>query len=600
MIECEQFIVQACITRFSNPKNLTLQKDEYLDNYVNAWIIEDDINVYQCFDNDNDNIKNKLNFKSRYHIIKDNYRISYKKKHWSLLVKGKTINKKTIIGWISHDNIIESRFPKRNTTNNIFQKVLIKEGNRNQCEALQVFKSKHLLKTKEGIEVRSVFYVFDYYPRSEPSPESEGTKSLLIGVMPQLNIFSDKAVSIIGWVDRAKVSFWTSRTACEFPVGIRNVIYDLSSENIIAEPFVKQPLNYNELRNPILKDLGSEYIIGAFMQLNREQLNIRDRIDKIRTGLEVLFVIDGTRSMTPAFKETLNAVKLIADELIDNSKNCGLNIPKLGLTFYRDKPTRSPLQKINGIDAYSDNPYCKEECVSFKMMSPASFKKTLSRQIACDSDSSINESMYKGLIKGVQQCGFLTGVNQDPKCMRIVIHIGDEGDNGQENYTSKDVTNFFEKFHIFKYISIDVSEKLIGQSQFSKDVNKIRYSRGKSIHLRGVKGLSNVVKKILEDFHNKTVELQAQIKIISKGFAGTTEGQKGIFSSELIDLAKKVISANQIDLNKYNAFQQYVVGKVPKTSALKKYLLVSLTDLEKISSFLTQLIEKPGNVRAYV
>ena len=581
-----------CLTKYSNPDQLTLQRDEYTNDYINAWVIDDDVDVHSCYGNSE--VQKQLPVKNRYHIIQNNYNIEFNGKRWSLLIKGNEVNNKNIIGWISHENIINRKTPLKNSITGIYQKVLIKEGNRNQFKALQVFQARDSQKTKEGIEVRTVFYVYDHYPRSS-SPESNDTKRLLIGVMPQLNPVSDKAVSLIGWVDRNKVSFWNTRTACEFPVGVKSIVYNDSGKPII-ETLVTNPLNYNELRNPILKDLGNDYLIGAFIQLSREQLDIRNSIDNIRTGLEVLFVIDGTRSMTPAFKGTLNAVDSVADELITQSQIFQLNIPKFALVFYRDKPTSSPLQIIDGKSVPIDKPYCKAENTIFKMMPPNSFKHHLRHQVACDSDTSFRESVYKGLIQGVQECSFLSGENQQPKCMRIIIHIGDAGDNGHGEYSGKDVSHVFSNYHIFRYISIDVS-KHPHQSQFSKDVEEITFDdKRKTLHLKGYKGLSNVVKHLLENYHKKTIELQAQIKIISKGFAGTSQGQKGIFSSELINLAKQIISANNINLDEYSAFQQYVVGKITKNSSLKEYLLVSQTDLEKISTFLTNLKSNPGEL----
>ncbi|KPA15463.1 hypothetical protein MHK_004338 [Candidatus Magnetomorum sp. HK-1] len=584
---------QACLTQYSNADKLTLQHDEFLENTINAWVVDNNVKVYHCFNNSA--VKKKLKFRSRYHIVNNNYKIKYKDKYWSLLAKGNNVNIKNIIGWISHENIIERNTPLRNQSNGIFQKVLIKEGDRNQLQALQVFKSKHLLDTKEGIEVRTIFYVYDFYPRTALSPESKDTKSLLIGVFPQLNTSSDNALSLIGWIDRKNVSFWNSRTACEFPVGVKSIVCDGEGKSLV-ETFLEQPLNYNELRNPILKDLGDDFLIGAFMRLSNKQITIRNNIDKIRTGLEVLFVIDGTRSMTAAFQGTLDAVRLVAYELIKQSKNNQLSIPRFGLVFYRDKPNRPPRQKIDGNAIKIDVPYCKEEYTVFNMSHPDIFDNNLSSHVACDSDNSIRESMYMGLFKGVQKCGFLSGFKLKPKCMRVIIHIGDAGDNGRGSFSPEDISLLLSNYHIFRYISIDVSVSP-HQSQFSKDVEKIQIAdKLKCNHLQGFKGLSNVVKNLLENYHKKTIELQAQIKIISKGFAGTSKGQTGIFSSELLSLAKKIISAHNIDLKDYDAFQQYVVGKVPKTSDLKKYLLVSLTDLEKISSFLTDLIETAGDI----
>jgi len=581
-----------CLTEYTDINNLGFQRDINTGHYLNVWIIDKDVPAYLCFKENEEPVKT-LQIKKRYRIVKNNYKIRKNNQYWSLLVKGDIVNPDTIVGWVSHNNIIFHYQPLKDIITGIFQKVLIKEGDRNQLQALQIFDNRDLTKTEEGIAVRTIFYVYDFFPRKARIPQSRDTKSLLIGIYPQLNTNSEKAPNLIGWIDRNKVSFWNTRTACEFKIGEKNVLYDHNKKKLIETQIINTPLHYNELRNPILKNIESEYYIGAFFRLPISQLHIRHNINYIKTGLEVLFVIDGTRSMTSVFKDTLNAVKKISKELEKQSKDNELELPRFALMFYRDKRTSASLKIVNNKNLIADNPYCQNETTLYKMKNIQGFINVLDNHIACDSDNTIKESMYLGLIEGVKNCGFKTGKNMSPKFMRMIIHLGDSGDNGRGNYTQKDVSDIFDRYHIFRYFSANVS---FLNNDFSKSVESIYFDKKKAYHMNSVKGLTNVITVRLHKFLNKTIELKDQIKIISRGFAGTSKGKIGIFSDEILHYAKKVILANNIDLNNYNAFQKYVEGIISKDAPIKNYLLVSRTDIEKITNSLTMMLESTGSI----
>ena len=629
---CSQLWAKTCLTQYTNTNNFTFQKEPYTGQQINVWIVTDDAPTYNCYSG-RENIKKRLPMRNRYRVLQENYRVKSDGKYWSMLVntiKEEEISSKTMVGWVSHDHLIVQNRPMRSLATNIFQKVLIKEGDSNNLKALRIYNDRELQYSKEAIEVRTVFYVFDFFPRSARTPDSDNTKSLLIGVNAQLNTMSTNAPLLLGWIDKKKVSFWNSRTACEFQI---NEQYKLLEDDYKTEKFtpdiLSAPLHYNELRNPILSISNEYYKIGAFSKLTDEQLGMRKRIETIKTGLEVLFIIDGTRSMSRAFRETVEAMENVSNQLINHSSKIGLESPRFALLFYRDIPT-GPSYRRNGKENVKvdekEYEYCTQEFTPFSMGNHRQFLNKLRHHIACDSDNSFKESMYLGIVKGVKECQFDTGADDKPKRLRTIIHLGDAGDNGRGNLTAEKVSQVLQQFSIFRYISVNVSG--IDSSDFNNSIIGISLGKtGKTIHHNQINNIAPLISNNLKEFvENDASRLLEQLQIISKGFtinnereqpdinpvrkrnvsysqygtqgiAGTTDGNLGVVSNEILNYAKNVIQANKISLKQYNAFQQYVEGYVSKNQPFKKCVLVSKTDIEKITASLTYMIEATGNVQ---
>jgi len=623
-----QLYGETCLTKFTDTSNFSFQLEPYTGQHINVWIVTDDAPTYNCFNKRKD-VRKLLSMRNRYRVLQDNYRIRSDGQHWSLLVN--TLNKdeissKTMAGWISHENIIVTNRPMRNLETNIYQKVLVREGDCNNGKALKIFNDRKLKFSNEAIEVRTVFYVYDFFPRSARTPESDETLSLLIGVNPQLDVTSTNAPLLLGWIDKTKVTFWNSRTACEFQTNTKYQLLD-KNQNVMFEPeILKVPLQYNELRNPILTSTDKYYKIGAFSKLTDTQLGLRKQIEQIRTGLEVLFIIDGTRSMDHVFRATIEAIKNVSQQLIAHSSRVGLENPRFALLFYRDEST-GPSYKIEGNSKVEVNyDYCRQEFSIFPMGNYNRFLNAVSNHIACDSDNTLKESMYMGIVKGVEKCHFDTGADGKPKRLRTIIHLGDAGDNGRGNLTAEKVSEILQHYSIFRYISVNVSG--VDSSDFNDSIIGITLGKiGKTNHHNQIDDIAPLIAKNLKEFvENNASRLQEQLNIISKGFtihhkaeksdiksintedvryseygkkgiAGTTEGKIGVVSDEILNYAKEVIHANNISLKTYNAFQQYVEGNISKKSPIKKSILVSKTNIEKITTALTSMYEATGDAQ---
>ena len=588
---------------FKNKKNIQSFEKDKEGTTFHVWIVKNDVKAYNC--PGKNALNTKINMRNRYCIVEGNYRKEHNGKNWSLLTTGPT-GIKTIIGWIDHENLSFNSRPLKNEMTGIDEKVLIREGDTSDGKGLKLYSDCNLEKPEtytednktitRAIHVRTVFYVYDYFPQDSGKPESDKTKSLLISPDVLLNKQRMNAPMLLGWVDRKKVTFWNNREACEIPVGNRLVLKDLSGKDVIFKSdIINKPLPYNTLRNPIIEKFDNYLKIGVFAELDPQQLMLRGQMENIETGLEVLFVIDGTRSMTKAFEGTLNAVEKIAYTLENKAKVLKLEKPRLGMLFYRDTPSISPIQIINGQKRSADKHYCKKEVTNYPLGDIKRLKKQLNNQIACDSDTTPQESVYKGLIEGIKKCGFHTGANNKPTRMRIIIHIGDAGDNNRGRFSYSDVASVIEEYGIYNYIAMDVSGK--SNSGFKKSIKPIVDRLNQSGEKNSVFDIVNVydlesrVYSHLSTSQKNTERLNEQIKIMSRGFAGTAEGKAGVVSQKILTLAKKVIEANNFDLNQYEPFQHYIEGYIDINTHLKKYLFVVRNDISIVNSFLTQLIQ---------
>jgi len=586
---------------FENRNNIqSLEKNDE-GTVFHVWVVKNNVKAYRCPGKDDAPVS--VEIRNRYCIVAGNYRKKLNGKKWSLLTTGPT-GIKTIIGWVDHDNLIFSSKPLKNDRTGIDEKVLIKEGDTPDGKGLKLFTDcqlenpetslEHGNKSVRAIHVRTVFYVYDYFPHDAGEPESDATKSLLISPNVFLNKNKNNAPMLLGWVDRKKVTFWNNREACETPVGESMTLKDLSGRIMFQSNVVKKPLSHKTLRNPILEKLDRYLKIGVFAELDANQLILREQIENISTGLEVLFVIDGSRSMTRAFEGTLNAVERIANKLKSKADNLKLERPRLGLLFYRDKQTIPPVRIINGREQSTDKAYCTQEITLSPLGDTTRFIQKLYEQVACDSDTTVEESVYKGLIEGIQNCGFHTGADNLPTRMRVVIHIGDAGDNNRGNFSYDDVASVIRKYKIFRYIAMDVTDTNSLSTNFYHSIKPIINELGQKVSVIEKVDVNNLVSRVyahLSRSQQKTERLDEQIKIISRGFAGTAEGKAGVVSQEILNYANDVIKANKIDLNPYEPFQQYIEGYIDIGTPIKKFLLIERLDIERVGSFLQKLID---------
>ena len=465
---------------------------------INAWVTSDRTPVFNCYLYGN-NIKN-LSIGRRFKVLNNNYNV-FNDGNWSLLVSddnGPTI-KRNIIGWVNHEYLIFNEEPLKKYPSNYFRKIIINNGNLKHNNMLQLYKNPFLID-----------------PQKKEAVE--------------------------------KVTFWDTNFACEVKPGKDLILKDHDGKVLLNSGKISQKLSYKSNKYPIINEDSQYYRIGLFSRNS--------------FGIDILFVIDGSRSMTKAFKGTLLGVKNIVHDIIKNCDIYSLEKPRFGLVFYRDQKMHGAIKIVNNNKVKALKDYCSKEIVVKKMGTIEKFLSYLESHIACDSDSTIPESVYRGLIDGIQQCGFKKWNEGDTARLRYVIHIGDSEDNGRGNYSTSDVINLFYNFKINKYIAIDIS--MPDYLGFYQSINSVTKAYGRLI--RRPKDLANEVMKILSNFQEDANKISQQISIPSKGFTGKTNLYSGVIVN-------------------------YVEGYIKKSSTLK-YILISQHELEKVTYFLSSFIDK--------
>ena len=592
LIQCE---ARYCVVA-NDTHHLSIQKDNILGNPVNVWIASDQTPVYHCYES-TDQPKDYLTIGKRFFVVCSNYKVIHNRQQWSLLTASHTqnVNKTTIMGWVLHDYLLDRFIPLKDPKTGLLQKVLIKEGDAHQGDVLNVYKSHKAQKCERFVNTRTVFYVYDFFPKK--SLLAVNSELLLIGVEPHLDVLTSSAL-LTGWIPRSKVTFWTTRTACEFPPGVTVRLTSDTDKTDYSNRKVTERLFYNELRNPILKKEKDHYVIGLFCRLPAEKLLFQRKVQQIQTGLEVLFVMDGSRSMTPVFKGVVEGIEQISSKLSEQCKNHNMQQPRFALMIYRDQKTRNQSMKIvNNRTVPANLDYCQQETTFYQMGNITRFLNTLSQQIACDSDTSYTESVYMGLISGIQKCNFQHGTKSKlPKRLRVVIHMGDEGDNGSGKFTSEDVLKTFKQYHIFKYFAVDVSSASKA-GRFKESVYPVIQQCKKGLFVDGNGEIDQIILDHLYAIHQNAIDLNYQLNIIAKGFAGKNPGMSGVVSKEILEYAKKVIQANNIQLNMSENYHQYVEGKYSKDLPIDIRILASMTDIEKMTRFLSELLAAKDNLK---
>ncbi|MBF0240050.1 MAG: hypothetical protein HQM12_20300 [SAR324 cluster bacterium] len=559
-----------------------------------AWITHSDTPAFSCYKSSPKQL-NTLQMGERYGIVKNHFDFLEGDYSWNLLVRiREPFDANEIVGWVQEKYLLTRNNSLKSGKTNISEKVLIKEGDAENGKTLQLHGDPELKNKKGGIEVRTVFYVYDFYPRSPTGAQASTTTSVLINPNMEMSTDGDYDEYLIGWVDVNKLKFWNSQIAVEFQPGNRISMMDKplneNNRNIVFTPRVESPVAYNELRDPVLASDDNNLLIGSFAKLQPDELIQRDTLRQLKTGLEILFILDGTRSMQSAFTDTLKGVEEIAKYLLENATSRNLDHPLFGLVFYRDIATHTPQRYFNGKLIEANTKDCKTEVLLKELGDLEGFTDALQKQFACDGDMTFLESVYKGLYDGINKAKYRNGEGGLPLGTRIVIHIGDAGDHGNSINAQK-VAKLMENNNIDKYIAIDVSKSDKGNS-FQNTVQDImtNMESSKTLLIKRPENLAGEINKVLKSVQDFTNEVKTHIEIRSTGFAGVNEGKKGAVSPEIVEKAKAIIAANNFNLNNVDFFRHYLEGYIPADSAVKLKVLVVKQELRNMTQLINSMI----------
>ncbi|MCK5718023.1 MAG: hypothetical protein KAH77_11085, partial [Thiomargarita sp.] len=507
-------------------------------------------------------------------MVNNNYRIRHDGKTWSLLAhyhengpqEDKLVGcfqEDKLIGWVAHEDLISQNTPQKSM--GIYQKVLLIEGDvrqNQQDDTVSIFHEPQLTGKSEKASIRTVFYVYQHFPATGTIADVE---SLLISPVRTLDPTKDNEEMITGWIDRKKVTFWNTRSAIELKP---KRTYQLEMANGQILPLsLDHPLQHDELRFPILKSDNNSYTVGVFTTLSLADLVTKKRINKIKVGVEVMFVIDATRSMQTGIDAVLKATQQIANRLKSQSIDNGLRAPRFGVVFYRDKATTKPSKRYA---------YCSQEISMPQVLTEDinAFKNALKGQKACDADKTRPESMYNALTYSAQHAGWKKTQDGSPSGIRMIIHVGDAGDHGNGKSVS-DVVEQFTQNHITVYTAVEVRD--LG---FTKSVKKITAQLSTAnIKFEFVKTRHRtIVSKLIDTLtsgYKEAQKLKRQINILAQGYPG---------------MPNRTARAN------YKPYQRYWEGTLKKQDGLEEQLLITKMDLDVLLPHLTAMINLSNDI----
>ena len=370
-----------------------------------------------------------------------------------------------ILGWVDQNHLLCRRDPLR-LDSGIWQRAFIQTATKVVDSDVELnYTTKVLYKNSQGgceyengteyenvanacTELGEFKWFFIYAKRDG---------RLLVSEDAQLRNVSSK---ISGWLDVDDTILWKTASALRPSETLDDNASTLSdndrasSDSNISEDYIcayPNPESINDpeqcrpvlggerwfeshLRLPILDDVGDGdngywQVVFKGAGSNLGQADLLEKI--LSTGssansltlsnLDVMFVIDGTRSMAPvidAIKGTANnpgLVERLAERLgekIDASNNY-----RVGFQIYRD----SRLSGSDGVSNSAAYSLANKPCQS----DPSGFDKAFAEVRAKDdgSDSDFTENVYGGIMRGIRN------LYSCPQHSKLIIIIGDHGYN---------------------------------------------------------------------------------------------------------------------------------------------------------------------------
>jgi len=477
---------------------------------------------------------------------------------------------------------------------------------------------------------------------------------------------------VLGWVPKARMCPWDTHQALEWDVPSTKAgaparrkapvkFYGSAQDAIdilhgkttradntpIKEGFTEpdfvdgsaRELLYNQMRFPILRPDPNEFdqaklpnvrgklykvgCVGSYYDENgkvvadEEQIQrLRDKIARVKEQVdivEVLFVLDGTDSMTEYIKAARDAVKRITDSVRKDGRKV-----RIAMSYYRDvspeekrKKEPDPVKLDQSVETSELVDVNDREAMK-KFIEDSKYHRTEESGDAC-------EQMFHGLKRSIEKAGF----NKDKYARKIVVLIGDCGDEADnkgheaeivakliptqtDSMGRKRLVGMPIEFVALQVCEVDqAKEHKDAKTKFRSQVETIQKLYAKTIEEVGLKDLEparyvnqlqteQVIASILERFKvldKRAVETAIELDSIGRGqwlkFGPLMEQ---LFEAERVD--PKVIK-----VLKTKGGQAFQVGYVwaedeAKIRQIRLKYLVAHKDLVEITRALTNLKNK--------
>lgn len=276
---------------------------------------------------------------------------------------------------------------------------------------------------------------------------------------------------ILGWLRKSEVTEWTTRTTLEpnwtlqaqrkFQEGIvafektrngqnsaeayKNNREALNEKDLLTKFEAEGSRLPGESMRPISLE-NEDGVVHSLLTLStKASRDMEDEIARLQeamNNLNIIFVIDGTKSMSPYYEACVEAIDQASQQI--RARKSSSNI-KFGAVVYRDLVDPEPL-------------------VLYPLARGTNPIKKFLREVECSSSpgDDIPESVFYGLFDGVKQVSKSTR----PGHSNVIIHIGDAGNpdltttskvpaNGK-NATTSDIARLIDE-ESYSYLAFQVN-----------------------------------------------------------------------------------------------------------------------------------------------
>lgn len=426
------------------------------DRGTTKWFVFSNRKGCTLYDDAGSVISNNIGFLDEFNVVKEeNNRVKVKNLNGSEL------------GWINKEDLILLDHCERKA-NMVSRKAMIintLDRTKDINNQYRFFYDEELSQRNMN-EKRSVYEILYVYKESD--------SALLLGKREDCSVDVQKYLkeSVIGWINKKAVTKWDSR-GCLLPnykaeakterkkLDIQPAILDTSAryENklSLAEAYRTVFLNYTNLqqfaaafqKNPIVwkeeidkrwppskfrlpyldkhptdEDIMKVGVLGDITDAQGRQIqalidNLREweRQNRTKNSLNLVFVIDGTKSMRDYFPAVANAIAASQRSISNDPDFSDVDNPnrvtiKCGAVVYRDVP---------------EGPYLVETCPLQEFTATKNWIQSNFQDAKNLHDKDVPEAVFYGLYYAIEDV--LVGHEEENN---LIITIGDAGDRQQE------------------------------------------------------------------------------------------------------------------------------------------------------------------------
>ncbi|MBF0352202.1 MAG: hypothetical protein HQM11_14305 [SAR324 cluster bacterium] len=335
-----------------------------------------------------------------------------------------------LMGWMEQEDLLLNRTALKDEETDIIKKVVLSNNPVQHQKDEKLDKIPIRFSPRENAKIEAELGIFDFY-----MVYAETKNFLLIGNSVGISKPLLAKDTILGWVPRARTTAWRTREAIQFdelnrdkrqPVKIYQTLDGLKDKNekeVIGTEDFKYKTDFNSFRFPVIsksdkKNYYEVYYVGEIHTEDGDVVaagdydvasNALKNVQEKLKGLQILIVVDATKSMEFAFPPIARAIS----KFTRNQRVAQYDV-KFSLGVYRDIADGKGIFELKRFtDAVTMERYIDQisKDTSFARSSP--------------DDKSFLEAVYQGIERSISQ-------QQIKDQLLGVIVIGDHGSHLEE------------------------------------------------------------------------------------------------------------------------------------------------------------------------